>query len=194
MSRLLLYVDGSVHPNPGGLGGWAWVMVFESGEPGRGEREVVGQGHGPVLEPVGTTNNRAEVFAAVKAIEAARGFGPVTVVSDSQYVAHGAADGSGFIRRLNSDAWDVLKRTVMNHEGTPGEEGGGVVSWEWTPGHAKTPENELADALATAGRLLGSLCGVGEKDACEWWRGGDLGAALRLVSLLYSKGVSDGTE
>ena len=66
--RLRVWTDGSCYPNPG-PGGWAWAL----------DRETFASGPARV-----TTNNRMEMMAAIRAIQANEG--PLEVFSDSQYV------------------------------------------------------------------------------------------------------------
>jgi ribonuclease HI len=98
-----------------------------------------------------TTNNRMELTAVIRGLEALKRPCRVVVTTDSQYVRNGITD---WIRRWrrngwrtadrqavkNSDLWQQLDQVAAGHE----------VEWRWVKGHAGHPENERADRLATA--------------------------------------------
>ncbi len=97
-----------------------------------------------------TTNNRMELTAVIKALEALKEPCAVTVTTDSRYVADGI--GKGWARSwrqngwkkadkkpaLNSDLWERLLLLCEKHE----------VEIVWIKGHAGHPENERCDRLA----------------------------------------------
>ncbi|OBS10319.1 Ribonuclease HI [Acidihalobacter prosperus] len=96
-----------------------------------------------------TTNNRMELTAAIKALEALRRPCKVRLVTDSTYVRDGITRWlSGWKRKgwktasgqpvKNQDLWVSLDAASQRHQ----------VVWEWVKGHAGHPENELADRLA----------------------------------------------
>lgn len=132
--------DGACEPNPG-RGGYAALVV----EAGVVVCEVVGAAHR-------TTNNRMELLAAIKGLDAV---GParakVVVVSDSRYVVDGitlwverwAARGwrtKGKTDVKNRDLWERLRAVAAVHQTT----------FEWVKGHAGHGLNERCDALAEA--------------------------------------------
>ena len=103
---------------------------------------------------VDTTNNRMELMAAIKALEAIKpGFkGKTTLWTDSTYVMKGITEWiHGWKRRgwkksdkkpvINADLWKVLD--VLNAERD--------VTWKWVKGHAGVDGNERADELAREG-------------------------------------------
>src|SRR5215467_370555 len=131
-----IYVDGACLKNPGGPGGWAVVLVSPTGS---------------VLELSGgdpeTTNNRMELTAALRALEASAG--SVLVFSDSRYVVNGMTRWCRSWERRgwklkngepvkNRDLWEALCKAAA----------GRGVEWRWLRGHAGHAHNERADALA----------------------------------------------
>ncbi|HZU88202.1 MAG TPA: ribonuclease HI [Stellaceae bacterium] len=133
-----IFTDGACSGNPG-PGGWAAILRY------RGiEKELSG------FEPL-TTNNRMEMTAAVRALEALKRPCRVRLVSDSQYLRDGVtkwihawkARGWRTAARepvKNVDLWQRLERAMAPH----------IIEWQWVRGHAGHPENERADALARA--------------------------------------------
>lgn len=133
-----LFTDGACQGNPG-PGGWGVLLRY-----GGVEKELSG------AEPA-TTNNRMELTAVIRGLEALKRPCRVVVTTDSQYVRNGITD---WIRRWrrngwrtadrqpvkNSDLWQRLDQVAAGHE----------VEWRWVRGHAGHPENERADRLATA--------------------------------------------
>lgn len=133
------YADGACKGNPG-PGGWG-VLLREAGA----EREL----HGG--EPA-TTNNRMELTAVIRALEALAPSSRVRVYTDSQYVQKGMSEWIRDWKRRgwrttdkkpvkNQDLWMRLDELARGHE----------VEWHWVKGHDGHPENERADALANLG-------------------------------------------
>ena len=97
-----------------------------------------------------TTNNRMELTAAIKGLEALKEPCVVKLVTDSKYVADGIIKGwaeswqkNNWIKSdkkpaLNSDLWERLLELLEKHE----------VKIEWVKGHAGHAENERCDRLA----------------------------------------------
>jgi len=140
-----LCADGACRGNPG-PGGWGVVLQH-----GDVEKELSG------AEP-DTTNNRMELTAALRGLEALREPCRVRVITDSEYVSKGMTTWlDGWKRRgwktadrkpvKNEDLWRALDAASGSHE----------VTWEWVRGHTGHPGNERADALANEAidRLLG---------------------------------------
>jgi ribonuclease HI len=131
-----IFTDGACKGNPG-PGGWAAVLRF------RGITKTLSGAQ------AGTTNNRMEMTAAIKALEALKRPCKVILATDSQYLKRGmtewlprwkrkgwkTSDGSPV---KNADLWRRLEELVANH----------VVEWQWVRGHNDHEENELADKLA----------------------------------------------
>jgi len=139
---LLVYTDGACSGNPG-PGGWAWATVD-------GQQASGGQ-------PL-TTNQRMEIAAALRAVDALPG--ELVVVSDSSYVVNCFRDGwwRGWLARgwvnsqrkpvANRDLWQPLVELVQAR---------GNVTFRWVKGHSGDPMNDLVDRLAVeAGRLQAS--------------------------------------
>ena len=118
-----IYTDGSCQGNPG-PGGWA-AFIEENGV----RRSLSGHEDN-------TTNNRMEILAVIKGLEAVPQSSDVTVFSDSQYVVNTMT--RGWKRNANQDLW-VLLDTVAGER---------RVQWKWVRGHAGNPGNEEANALA----------------------------------------------
>ena len=133
-----IYTDGACRGNPG-PGGWAALLRM-----GDKERELAGG------EPL-TTNNRMELTAAIKALEALKRPCRVQLHTDSQYVRDGITRWiHGWQRNgwrtsdkkpvKNAELWQELIEAVAPHR----------VEWHWVKGHSGHPENDRVDALACA--------------------------------------------
>jgi len=131
-----VYADGACRGNPG-PGGWG-VLLRAQGR----ERELFGG------EPA-TTNNRMELVAVIRALEALRRRCAVRVYTDSQYVQKGISEWIRDWKRRgwrtaakqpvkNVDLWHRLDELAQGHD----------IEWHWVRGHAGHAENERADALA----------------------------------------------
>ena len=134
-----IYTDGACKGNPG-AGGWGALLIA-----GTYRREICG-GEAP------TTNNRMEMMAVIRALEALKRPSRVQVHTDSQYVQKGVSEWmAGWKKRnwrtadgkpvKNQDLWLQLDALSQLHE----------IEWHWVRGHAGHPENERADALANLG-------------------------------------------
>jgi len=133
-----IYTDGACRGNPG-PGGWAALLLM-----GAHEREISGaEAH--------TTNNRMELTAVIRALEALKRPVHARLYTDSQYVRNGitrwlpvwqargwrTADGKPV---KNQDLWERLAELAGAHQ----------LEWHWVPGHAGVPGNERVDRLANA--------------------------------------------
>jgi ribonuclease HI len=134
-----IYSDGACRGNPG-PGGWGAVLRFR----GREKELWGGEAH--------TTNNRMELMAVIRALEALKRPSKVKLYTDSQYVQKGISSWIHAWKRRawrtadkkdvkNADLWRELEAQASRHE----------VEWHWVKGHAGHPENERADALANKG-------------------------------------------
>ncbi len=123
-----------------------------SGNPGPGGYGVVLKCAGAVKEMSGgfarTTNNRMELLAVIRGLEAIRWENAVVEVwSDSTYVVKAITEGwlpnwerKGFKKVKNVDLWQEFLPLYRSHR----------VTFHWIKGHAGHPENERCDALAVA--------------------------------------------
>ena len=134
-----IFSDGACRGNPG-PGGWG-VLLRAKGT----ERELYGG------EPE-TTNNRMELTAVIRALEALKRPSRVQVYTDSLYVLKGISEWVRDWKRRgwrtaakkpvkNLDLWQRLDELAALHD----------VEWHWVRGHAGHPENERADQLANKG-------------------------------------------
>jgi ribonuclease HI len=137
--RVEIFTDGACSGNPG-PGGWGALLRFNGVE-----KELSGG------EP-GTTNNRMEMLAAIRALEALKRPSHVDLHTDSTYLRDGITKWiHGWKRNgwktaakkpvKNVDLWQELEKVLARHE----------VAWHWVKGHAGHPENERADELARQG-------------------------------------------
>lgn len=137
MSKIIkIYTDGACSGNPG-PGGWGAVMQWNGHE-----KEISGGENE-------TTNNRMEMMAVIKALEALKKKSQVEIYTDSKYVMQGMNEWlEGWKAKgwktaskkpvKNQDLWQQLDELVAGHE----------VTFHWVKGHDGHPENERADALA----------------------------------------------
>ena len=137
--RVQIYADGACRGNPG-PGGWGALLSY-----GGTTREIYGG------EPV-TTNNRMELTAVIRALEALTRPSEVDVYTDSQYVQKGISEWIHSWKRRgwrkadkkpvkNEDLWRRLDELAREH----------AIEWHWVRGHSGHVENERADALANRG-------------------------------------------
>jgi len=144
MPEFFAYTDGACSGNPG-PGGWGALLIARDGETVVKERGICGGA-------ADTTNNRMELTAAIKALEALERASEITVVTDSSYVKDGLTKWIfGWKRNgwktankkpvKNVDLWKQLDSAQARH----------TITWEWVKGHAGHPENERADELAREG-------------------------------------------
>ena len=134
-----IFTDGACSGNPG-PGGWGAIL-----RSGTKERELFGG-------EAQTTNNRMELTAVIRALEALKRPVRARVWTDSQYVQKGISEWiDGWKARgwktaakapvKNVDLWQALDQLAAQHD----------VDWRWVKGHAGHPENERADELARRG-------------------------------------------
>ncbi len=139
MKPVEVFTDGACRGNPG-PGGWGAVLRHQ-----QREKELFGGERA-------TTNNRMELTAAIRALEALTERCRVEITTDSVYVKDGITKWLDRWRARgwrtaknkpvkNQDLWMRLAELVEGHE----------VHWHWVKGHAGHPENERADALANRG-------------------------------------------
>jgi len=138
LPSVIAYTDGACSGNPG-PGGWGVVLISGS------HRKELSGGE------ANTTNNRMELTAAIKALEALKKTSRIEIITDSTYVVKGMTEWiHGWKRRgwkraagelENRELWQKLSELSQSHE----------VIWKWVRGHAGNELNEVADKLAVKG-------------------------------------------
>mgnify|MGYP001259443827 CR=1 FL=1 len=138
MSRVEIFTDGACKGNPG-PGGWGALLRM-----GETEKELSG---GETL----TTNNRMEMTAVIRALQALKRPCEVDLYSDSKYVIDGITkwifgwQKKGWVNAakkpvMNADLWREMIEATRPHS----------IKWHWVRGHSGHVENERVDALASA--------------------------------------------
>ena len=137
MKQVVLYTDGACSGNPG-PGGWGAILCYKEHK-----RELSGG-------EAETTNNRMELTAAIKGLEALKEPCAVALYSDSKYVVDALSKGwakswqaKGWVKSdkkpaLNPDLWERLLDLHKKHE----------VKVHWVKGHAENEYNNRCDELA----------------------------------------------
>ncbi len=137
MKHIDIFTDGACSGNPG-KGGWGAILKY-----GTAVKELSGG-------EAETTNNRMELTAVIKALEALKEPCDVTLTSDSKYVIDAITKRwvynwkrNGWRKAdkkpaLNVDLWEQLLSLLDTH----------TVRFVWVKGHAGHPENERCDELA----------------------------------------------
>ncbi len=144
LKTVVIYTDGACKGNPG-PGGWGALLEYD----GRRKELFGGEPH--------TTNNRMELVAVIRALEALTRESDVALYTDSQYVKNGIeAWIHGWKRNgwktsdkkpvKNEDLWRELDELAKRHR----------IRWHWVRGHDDNPGNERADELANQGVILES--------------------------------------
>lgn len=140
-----IYTDGACKGNPG-PGGWGALLQLD-----QREKELCGG------EP-DTTNNRMELTAVIRALQALKRPCVIDIYTDSQYVQKGISEWLAAWKRRGWKTTD--KKPVKNVDlwlQLDSLAGGHSIRWHWVRGHAGHVENERADALANQGiAMLGS--------------------------------------
>ena len=133
-----IYTDGACKGNPG-VGGWG-ALIIDAKE----KRTIKGC-------EVNTTNNRMELTAVIRSLEAVDSDRPVILFTDSQYVKRGMTE---WISKWKEKSWLTTSRKPVKNSDlwksldclTQGR----VVSWNWVRGHSGNEGNEIADSLANS--------------------------------------------
>jgi ribonuclease HI len=133
--KVIAYTDGACKGNPG-PGGWGAILLY-------GDHQLDLSGGESQ-----TTNNRMELMAAIKALDALKRPVEVELFSDSSYLIRGMTEWlPGWKRRgwrraagvlENRDLWEQLDQLAQTHK----------VTWRWVRGHFGDVYNEQADQLA----------------------------------------------
>ncbi len=142
LPRVKIATDGACKGNPG-PGGWGALIRM-----GGHEKEISGgEKH--------STNNRMELLAAIRGLQALTKPCQVTLVTDSVYVKDGitkwihAWQKNGWRTAAkqpvkNAELWQELLLAIKPHR----------IDWTWVKGHAGDPDNERADKLASDAALI----------------------------------------
>jgi len=141
-NKITIYTDGAARGNPG-PGGYGVVLM--SGK----HRKELSEGFQH------TTNNRMELLAVIKGLEALKNAGSeVTIYTDSKYVADAVEKGwvfgwerKQFKKTKNPDLWKRFLKIYRKYK----------VKFVWVKGHANIPENERCDELAVAASMQPDL-------------------------------------
>jgi len=143
ISRYTIYTDGSAWPNPGGPAGWCAIVMLNGQRVGK-----------PVLgRETQSTNNRAEINAAIAGLRKTPKGASVTVITDSQYLQNGANKWchcwvkNDFRKAKNADLWRKLWVLIQERD----------CVFQWVRGHNGDALNEEADRLAEKERLAVKL-------------------------------------
>lgn len=131
-----LYTDGACSGNPG-PGGWGAILIW-----GPHRKELSGGARD-------TTNNRMELTAVIRGIQALTRITRVRIHTDSTYVMKGMTEWLPNWKKRgwktadrkpvkNADLWQELEQALIEHH----------VEWRWVKGHSGVPDNERADELA----------------------------------------------
>jgi len=140
-----IFTDGACKGNPG-PGGWGALLRVET-PTGTREKELSG-----AENP--STNNRMELMAAIRALQALKEPCHVILTTDSVYVRDGIMKWIENWQRngwrtadkkpvKNSDLWQELLAATRPH----------MIQWRWVKGHNGHPDNERVDKLASDAAL-----------------------------------------
>jgi ribonuclease HI len=140
--KITIYTDGAARGNPG-PGGYGVILI--SGK----HRKELSQGYKL------TTNNRMELMAVIKALEALKISGSkVTIYTDSKYVANAVEKGwlfnwvtKNFKGKKNKDLWLQFLKFYKKHH----------IKLIWIKGHNNHPQNERCDQLAVSASMSPNL-------------------------------------
>lgn len=135
-THIEIFTDGACRGNPG-PGGWGAILRYHKLEKHLNGAEIL------------TTNNRMELTAVIKALEALKKPCVIKITTDSQYVRQGITTWLNQWKKRNwktsnkkpvknIDLWQQLDTVVQPHK----------INWYWVKGHSGHKENELADQLA----------------------------------------------
>jgi len=145
MDQVIIFTDGSCDTKSK-RGGWCYLLHSQNSFKAQSGFET------------GTTNNRMELSAAVRALHTLKRPCQVTLTTDSSYLKNAFTEGwlatwqrNGWRTATgkpvkNQDLWRELLTLNATHD----------ITWTWTKGHANSPENNLVDTLALSARKSGT--------------------------------------
>lgn len=145
MDQVIIFTDGSCDTKSK-RGGWCYLLHSQNSFKAQSGFET------------GTTNNRMELGAAVRALHTLKRPCQVTLTTDSSYLKNAFTEGwlatwqgNGWRTATgkpvkNQDLWRELLTLNATHD----------ITWTWTKGHANSPENNLVDTLALSARKSGT--------------------------------------
>ncbi|MCJ2182336.1 ribonuclease HI [Novosphingobium sp. 1949] len=137
MKRVEVFTDGACKGNPG-PGGWGVLLRM-----GQHEKEMSGS-------EATTTNNRMEMTAVIRALQALNQPCEITLCTDSKYVIDGITkwvhgwQKKGWVNAsrqpvANAELWREMLAAAKPH----------AITWQWVRGHNGHAENERVDQLAS---------------------------------------------
>ena len=136
MSLVEIYTDGACRGNPG-PGGWGALLSV-----GEHEKELSG------AEAL-TTNNRMELTAVIRALEALKRPSEARIFTDSEYVRRGITE---WVKNWKARGWKTADRKPVKNqdlwERLDALAAGHKIEWRWVKGHSGVPGNERVDRLA----------------------------------------------
>jgi ribonuclease HI len=135
--KIIIYTDGACSGNPG-KGGWGTLLMY-----GDTKKELSG------FDPA-TTNNRMELMAAIRGLDALKEPCRAEIYSDSAYLVN--AINEGWLARWvkngwktaakkpveNIDLWQDILKLIRLHR----------VTFHKVKGHSDNPYNNRCDELA----------------------------------------------
>ncbi|MDX9872067.1 MAG: ribonuclease HI [Clostridia bacterium] len=132
-----IYTDGACSGNPG-PGGWAAILLYAGKE-----KEIWGA-------EAATTNNRMELTAALKGLQALKYPCRVRVYSDSAYLVN--AFNNGWLQKWQQNGWQTAKKDPVENrdlwEGLLKLAELHQIEWIKVKGHADNLYNNRCDKLA----------------------------------------------
>jgi ribonuclease HI len=131
LKKIEIFTDGSCLGNPG-KGGWCAILRYKQNQKilSGGEKD--------------TTNNRMELTAVIKALEALKEPCEIELYSDSTYVLKGLNEWlpnwikKDFKKVKNVDLWKQYIKVSKPHK----------IHINWVKGHSGHTENEICDKIA----------------------------------------------
>lgn len=137
MKEVTIYTDGACSHNPG-PGGWGAVLMF-----GSNEKEISGyEAH--------TTNNRMELTAAIKSLEALKEPCRVSLYSDSAYLVN--TFKQNWLEKWQRNGWKTSNKGPVENQDLWKQllelTGKHTVEWVKVKGHSDNEYNNRCDRLA----------------------------------------------